>query len=134
LTNSSAARRLTIAVLAVLFVAPAAVLFFSAAGRSLQPTAHEPVRTLDAIVAWFGPLPDLALLTVLVVLPFAGLVLAGGFVVRTWTADEGARADTLALALAAARFGRRIPFFLAVLVFLFGVLYFAALGVHELAG
>jgi hypothetical protein len=128
------ARRTSIAAVAVVLVAPAAAFFLSAVGRSLQPTNHEPSRTLDAIVTWFGALPDAAVVAFLVVLPFVGLVLAAGFLWRTWTADAGVRADTLAFAEAAARVARRIPIVLAALVVLFGVLYFFVITVHAIAG
>jgi hypothetical protein len=127
-------RRLMLTGFAVILVAPAAVFFFSAIGRTLQPTNHEPARTLDAIVTWFGALPAGALVAVLVLLPFIGLLLAASFVWRTWITDDGTRVDTLAFAHAAARIVRRLPFVIAILVLAFGVLYFAAITVHAIAG
>ncbi len=127
-------RRVSIAALAVLLVAPAAAFFLSAVGRSLQPTNHEPSRMLNAIVTWFGALPGPAVVIVLVVLPFVGLALAAGFLWRTWTGDEAARADVAALAQAGARVARRPALVVGGFVVAFGVLYFVALTVHALAG
>jgi hypothetical protein len=127
-------RRVSIAALAVLLVAPAAAFFLSAVGRSLQPTNHEPSRTLDAIVTWFGALPVPAVVIVLMVLPFVGLVLAVGFLWRTWTGDEATRADVAALAQAGARVVRRPALVMTGFVVAFGVLYFVALTVHAVAG
>ncbi len=127
-------RRVSIAALTVLLVAPAAVFFLSAVGRSLQPANHEPSRTLDAIVTWFGALPVPAVEIVLVVLPFVGLVLAAGFMWRTWSGDEATRADVAALVQAGARVARRPALVITGVVVAFGVLYFVALTVHSVAG
>ena len=132
--NANSTRRLMITGLALVMAAPAAVFFVSAIGRSLQPTVHQPARTLEAIVAWFGALPGVVSVAVLVVLPFIGLVLAACLLWNTWTTEEGTRADALALAQAATRIVRRFPFLLAALVVVFGVLYFAAVVVHAIAG
>ena len=131
---NASARRTSIAVVAVALIAPAVAFFLSAFGRSLQPTNHEPSRTLDAIVTWFGTLPDVAIVLVLIVLPFVGFVLAAGYLWRTWIADPDIRADTDALVHAAGRVARNISVVFAALVVLFGLLYFAAITIHAVAG
>ena len=130
----TAARRRSIAAVAVALIAPAAAFFLSAIGRSLQPTNHEPSRTLDAIVTWFGTLPDAAIALVLVVLPLVGFFLAAGYLWRTWIADPAIRADTVTLVHAAGRVARHISVVFAALVVLFGLLYFAAITIHAVAG
>jgi hypothetical protein len=127
-------RSILMALLTLTLVAPAAVFFFSAVGRSMQPVAHEPARTLSAIVTWFGGLPEVVILIVLVGLPLTGLGLAAGVLWRTWTSDEVTRADLAALAGAVARVARRPAIVVNVLVVVFGVLYFAAVTVHAVAG
>jgi hypothetical protein len=131
---NSGPRRLSFAALAMLLVAPAAAFFLSAIGRSLQPTTHEPARTLDAIVTWFEALPNVALVVALVVLPVIGLLLGVGFLWRMWTSDAGLRADASSLAAAVSRIARRPAIVITGLVVAFGVLYFLALTVHAVAG
>lgn len=132
--NSTDARRLGVAGLSAVLVAPAATFFFAAIGRSLQPITHEPARTLDAIVTWFGALPGAALLALLVVLPFIGLVLAAAILWKTWSGDAAIRADVAAFARDGAKLVRRPAFVLSILVFALGALYFAAMAVHAIAG
>ena len=132
--NPNAALRRLAAAVALLLVVPAATFLLSAVGRSLQPTSHEPARTLDAIVSWFGALPGFLPVVLLLVFPMVGFTLATAFVWQTWTTDRTVRADTLALIRAGGRFVRRLPLVIAVLVVLFSVLYFAAIVVHAVAG
>jgi len=128
------AQRLKVAGLSVILIAPAAIFFLAAIGRSLQPVAHEPAHTLDAIVTWFGALSSLALVVLIVVLPSLALVLAATIAWRTWSADEGTRADVAAFIRAGAKVVRRPAFVIAVVLLAFGIVYFAALGVHAIAG
>ncbi len=79
-------------------------------------------------------LPDAAIVLVLIVLPFVGFLLAAGYLSRMWIADPAIRADTLALVHAARRVARHISVVSAVLVVLFGLLYFAAVTIHTVAG
>ena len=132
--NSTDARQLRFAALAAILVAPAAIFFFAAIGRSLQPVTHEPARTLEAIVTWFGALPGASLLALLVMLPCIGLILAASMVRKTWSSDEGTRADVAAFVRAGMRVVRRPAFVLSILVLAFGALYFAAVAVHAIAG
>lgn len=68
--------RLSIAILAATLATPAALFFFAAIGRSLQPTTHEPSRTLDALVTWFGGLAGPWLFGLLVLLPLVAFAIA----------------------------------------------------------
>ncbi len=131
MTRSS---RFSVAVLAALLAAPAALFFLAAIGRTLQPTTHEPARTLDVLVNWFLGLGGLGLLVLLVVLPFVGAVIAAALLWRTWRADPALRSDLAVLGRAVLPFLRRPAVFLAALVVVFGAAYFAALFVHALAG
>jgi len=72
-------------------------LFLAAIGRTLQPTNHEPSRTMDALVTWFLGFGGVGLLVVLVVLPFVAILLALGLLLRAWATDEGLRSDLIAL-------------------------------------
>ena len=127
-------RRLMLTGFAVILVAPAAVFFFwPSAARCSRPITNPPARSTPSLPG-SEPSRAGALVAVLVLLPFIGLLLAAGFVWRTWITDDGTRFDTMAFAHAAARIVRRLPFILAILVLVFGVLYFAAITVHAIAG
>lgn len=127
------ARRLPLVALACLLVAPAAFFFLAALGRTLQPVNHEPARTLDAVVTWFGSLPGPELGVVLLVLPVVGLGLAVWQLRAAW-ADSAARADLVGLGEAVGRVFRRPALLLSLLVIGFVGLYLSALAVHAVAG
>ena len=130
---STDARRLPSVALACLLVAPAAIFFLAAVGRSFQPVTHEPARTLDAVVTWFAGLPSAELGLMLLLLPAIGLALA---IRQLWLAsgDESVRADLRSLAEASGRFVRRPALVASILVLVFGGLYFLAIAVHAVAG
>ncbi|HYK95146.1 MAG TPA: hypothetical protein VE011_04645 [Candidatus Dormibacteraeota bacterium] len=128
------ANRLSVSILSAILAAPAGLFFLAAIGRTLQPTAHEPSRTLDAVVTWFLALGGLGLFALLVVLPFVAVLLAGRIVWREWSTDSTLRSDLDALRRAAVPIVHRPAVILAVVVVAFGAVYFAAMLVHALAG
>jgi hypothetical protein len=71
-------------ILAAALATPAALFFFAAIGRSLQPTSHEPSRTLDALVNWFLGLGGQWLLGLLVLLPLVAFAAAAALLWRAW--------------------------------------------------
>ncbi len=128
------ASRLALAVVSAILAAPAALFFFAAIGRTLQPTAHEPSRTLDTLVTWFLGTGGLSLLVLLLVLPFVAVLMAIMLLLREWATDPTLRSDLAAVRRALRPIVRRPALLLAVLVVLFGSVYFSALVIHGLVG
>ncbi len=118
----------------LVLVAPAAVFFLAAVGRSLQPTTHEPSRTLDAVVTWFGSLDAGAAVGLLLVMPTVGVLVAAGLLWTTWQRDRSLQGDLRDLGRALAAFVRRPAFVVAVLVLAFAAVFFAAITVHAVTG
>jgi hypothetical protein len=127
-------RRLPLALLAFALATPAAVFFLSAVGRAFQPTTHEPARTLGAIVLWFGSLSPGWIAVTLIAMPLIALILAGALLWRMWRSDASLRGDAFTALRAIGAVGRRTAFVVTLLVVAFGVVYFAALTIHAVAG
>jgi hypothetical protein len=122
------------AILSAALAAPAALFFFAAIGRTLQPIDHEPARTLNAVVAWFLGAGGLKLLVLLLVLPSIALLLAATALWRTWQTDQSLRSDLVAFGRAAIPLLRRPWLLLAALVAGFGAFYLIATFVHAMTG
>ena len=132
--SGGATSRRVAAAIALALVAPATVFFAAAIARSLQPVAHEPARTLSAIVDAFLALPPLVLLGLVGVAPVAAIVLAAIVVWRTATADSTLREDVRRLADAGVPFLRRPTLLVALVVLLLGLAVISVVTVHTLAG
>lgn len=132
-TRAIDARRLA-ALGAVLLVAPAALFLASAVGRSLQPVAHEPARTLGSIVEAFLSLPPTLGVALLVVAPFAAFGLAAFALLRTFRVDVGLRADLRSAGLALVPILRRPTFVVSAVVLAASGAVLVFFAVHAIAG
>jgi hypothetical protein len=132
-TRAIEVRRLA-ALGAVLLVAPAALFLASAIGRSLQPVAHEPARTLEAVVEAFLALPPTLAVALLVAAPFVAIGLAAFALSWTLRVDGRLRADLRSAGLALVPILRRPTFVVSAVVLTgsFAILVFFA--VHAIAG
>jgi hypothetical protein len=122
------------AALAVVALLPAAVFLASAIGRSLQPTVHEPSRTLNSIVEAALALPPTVTFVLFGVLPPVAIVLAGWAVRDAVRRDAAARDDLESLAHAALRALRHPTLLASAAVALVGVGVVAILVVHAIVG
>ncbi len=126
--------QLVSAIAALVLVTPAALFFLATIGRSLQPTTHEPSRTLDAVVTWFGSLGPGAAVGLLLVMPTLGVLVAAVLLWTTWQRDLSLRGDVRDLGRALGAFVHRPAFVVVVLVLAFAALFFAAIAIHAVVG
>jgi MFS family permease len=127
-------RRLGLAVAALVAATPAAIFFAAAIGRQLQPTEHQPARTLEAIFEAFANLSPMVLAALVVAGPLLALGIGGYLVVAEWRSDPNLRTDTAAFAVAGGRLLRRPAFVIGLVVAVVAALMTAFLVVHAIAG
>lgn len=116
--------------LALVLVTPGALFFVAMVGRSLQPVAHEPARTLNVIVLAFLGLPGPVAIGLIAVAPLAAIALA---VWQTGATDPEVAGDLGRLA-AAIPVLRRPTLLVATAVLVLGAAMLAALLVHAIVG
>ena len=126
--------RAACAALAVAAVLPAAIVLASAVGRSLQPTVHEPSRTLDAIVEAAGSLPPAVAFALFALLPLGAVVLAVWAALDALRRDDAAREDLVDLEHAVRRALRHPTLLASAAAAFVGIGVVAVLVVHAIAG
>src|SRR5512140_616825 len=103
-------RRPVLAVAAAVAAAPGLAFFAAAVGRQMQPTPHEPARTLDAIFQAFANLPAPVLVALVAVGPLVALALGTYLVLAEWGDNPAVRADAHTAAAAIMRLARHGTF------------------------
>lgn len=127
-------RRLRLALVALACALPGALFFAAAVGRLLQPTEHQPARTLEAIYEAFAGLPPVVLAGLVVAGPLVALVIGLYLIVAEWRVDPALRSDTRALAALVGRLLRRPAFVIGIVVAAAAFFMTLALAVHAIAG
>jgi anti-sigma factor RsiW len=126
------ARAATLA--ALLAIAPISLFVASAAGRLLQPVADQPATSEEWIFEWFVSLPAVWAALLLIALPLAAMLLAGGVLWQSWTSDGALRSDARLTAALLGRLARKPHVWLSAGVVLVGVLLGLMAVVHGITG
>jgi hypothetical protein len=119
---------------ALVLVLPAAIFFAAAALRLLQPVQHQPAATADALFRLFAELPRGVKLTVMLLAPAAGFVLAAMDQYLRWRRDPSWRSAVLGLAAACGPVIVRPLAVMSALALLGAAGWFAFVVVHAIAG
>jgi len=127
-------RRLPIAIAAIACLLPAATLVVATIGRQLQPAVFEPAATFQSIFDWHTRLSIAGLALLLLALPAVGTALGASLVAGALRSDPALRSDLAGVAASLARVLHRPAFVLGVVAVAFGLVYFAMLAVHAVAG
>jgi hypothetical protein len=127
-------RRLPIAIAAIACLLPAATLVVATIGRQLQPAVFEPAATFQSVFDWYTRLSIAGLVLLVLALPAVGTALGASLVAGALRSDTALRSDLAVLTAAIARIRGRPAFVLGVFAVAFGLVYFAMLAVHAVAG
>jgi len=121
-------------VLAVALLAPGALFFVAVVGRSLQPVAHEPSRTLNAIANGFLALPPAIGVALIMVAPLLAMAVAAVVVWRTVATDPALGQDLRRVVDAALPLVRRPTLLVAIATLVVAAGMAGVLAVHAIAG